>query len=170
MQRIFNRVDTVVTWVENIAMILACVFTLILMIFIVLAVFGRDFLAAEIIPGSIEISKCYLMPVVALFGAAFAYRAGVFPRVDFLVTHLAPPARRWSNKLCLLIEFITLAVLVRYTWQYAVEMTAQDLQLCAGVQLLPLWPVLFVVPVGCGLIALRVALNMWNILLFKPES
>ena len=168
MKKTFSRVNTVISRTEDVFFVGSAVLIFGLMIDIVGNVLGRDFLSIELIPGSYQISMYYFMLPLSYCAFSYAYRSGAFPRMDFVVSRLSPGRQLWVRRSNYLFELMALAVLARYGYSNAIRYTADGMQFMAGMNLLPLWPVMWIVPIGFTLLILRVILTLWQSFLPEP--
>ena len=96
------------------------------------------------------------MPLVIFLGLSYAYETKAMPRLDFLVVRLG---RRWRMVLYALLSTIhvtILAVLVWYTFEAALLSTSIGETRTIGASSWPLYPILYLAPLGLATVALHV--------------
>lgn len=130
---------------------LSGVAVLAMMSFIVADVISRNFLGGSI-PGSFEVAQNYLMPVTVFPALAYVYGTGVLPRMDLLSGRMPTGLRTGLVHALLAIEVVVFAVLVQYTWAYAVDGRERGVSFPAGGDLFTLWPLFFLVPLGFAMV------------------
>lgn len=86
-------------------------------VLVVVGVLARSLLNISL-PVTIEYAE-YLVPVVGLWGAAYALRHGAHVRADLVLDFLAPPVRRWVILAGDIAGLGYLAVLTVYTGETA---------------------------------------------------
>lgn len=162
LKKLFNKFDLIFKLIDTVGLILASMCAFILMIFVVTEVLGRDIFNMEIIPGNIEISQSVLMPGIVFLGAAYAYRCGVFPRVELIQSRVSPLIQRILIIVSLIILLIGLGFLITFGWKYIFIVATNDIKFQAGTKLITMLPVVVLVPLGAISIALRAILNLWQ--------
>lgn len=125
-----------------------------MMLFIVADVARRNVLGGSI-PGSFEIAENYFMPLAIFPALGFVYASGVLPKMDLLMHRLPQRAQDLVVYLLLLIEVVIFAILIYYTWGFAMNGMERGEAFPAGGELYTLWPLYFIVPIGFGMVLLE---------------
>lgn len=125
-----------------------------MMLFIVADVVSRNVLGGSI-PGSFEVAENYFMPLAIFPALGFVYASGVLPKMDLLMHRLPQRAQDVVVYLLLLIELVIFAMLVYYTWGYAMGGMERGEAFPAGGSLYTLWPLYFIVPIGFAMVLLE---------------
>lgn len=119
---------------------------------------GLRYLANQPMPGTIEYIQYYYMPIVALFGLAVAHSRSEHIEAPILFDRLPAAYRRHFRVLGLVV---VLAFAAAVTWQgtgYA--LTAFERGDIGGSTGLVIWPARFFVPIGLGMYALHVVVDL----------
>lgn len=134
-----------------------------MMIIITLDVFLRTTLSLPI-PGNYDVNEKYLLPLGVFPILYFTYKT--LPSLDFISAKLHPTLGKIRMIVFLLVECLAFGVLTWATWNKAVEGTFEKIGFPAAGSILPLYPVLFLVPLGFGLLTLGLLLKTAAI--FQP--
>lgn len=105
-----------------------------------------------------DLISLYLMAAVFFLVLGDAHRAGAHVGVDILQQRFPPAARRLS---ALVTDLVGLAVFCLIAWFGGLRAldAFESADVVAGAIPWPTWPSLALVPIGCGLIAVRLALH-----------
>ena len=125
-----------------------------MMCFIVADVASRNILGGSI-SGSFEIAEKYFMPLAVFPALAYVYGTGVLPRMDLLRGRMPRALQAGVVHVLLLLELVVLAVLVHYSWLYAVDGQDRGVAFPAGGSLHTLWPLFYLVPLGFAMVAVE---------------
>jgi TRAP-type C4-dicarboxylate transport system permease small subunit len=127
-----------------------------LMIFTVCEVVAHKLLRTSIF-GFLDIVELS-MAVFAFLGAAYCQRLGGHIRMDLLVSHLRGRTKFVVEAIAILISLLVVLVLVKATWEHAMRaLEGNDTTMDADLQT---WPSKILAPIGLGMLALRLALQL----------
>lgn len=118
---------------------------------IVADVVSRNFLGGSI-AGSFEIVENYFMPLAVFPALAYVYGSGVLPKMDLLMHKTGRTAQSAAIYGLLALELVLFALMTYYTWGYAITGMERKTAFPAGGELYPLWPLLFLVPIGFAMV------------------
>jgi TRAP-type C4-dicarboxylate transport system permease small subunit len=122
-----------------------------MMLFIVADVVRRNYFGGSI-PGSFEVAQNYFMPLSVFPALAYVYGSGILPRMDLLRERFPARLRAWTTYALVVLELVVFALLVHYTWGYAISGMDRGVAFPAGGSLYTLWPLFFLVPVGFAMV------------------
>ncbi|MFB4162480.1 TRAP transporter small permease [Alteribacillus sp. JSM 102045] len=122
-----------------------------MMLFIVYDVIGRNFLFGSI-RGGFEIVQNYFMPLAVFPALAYVYTTGVLPRMNLLVSKSGEHLQKIIIFALLALELFVLSFVVYFSWNYAVGGMERGMAFPAGGSMYPLYPFLFLVPLGFAMI------------------
>lgn len=125
-----------------------------MMCFIVADVVSRNFLGGSI-SGSFEIAQNYFMPLSVFPALGYVYGSGVLPKMDLMMYKFPQIFQDAMIHLLLAIELTIFAMLVYYTWGYAMSGMERQVAFPAGGTLYTLWPLFFLVPLGFAMILIE---------------
>ncbi|MCH4827555.1 TRAP transporter small permease [Planococcus halocryophilus] len=118
------------------------------MIFLITAdVISRN-VTSKSIPGSYEIVQNYLMSLASFTIIVYAYSSGVMPRISMVVERMPYFLQKVLLLLMLAVELIIAILFVYYTLNYSITGVAEGHAFPAGGILFPIYPFLFLVPMG----------------------
>ncbi|WP_078428348.1 TRAP transporter small permease [Alkalihalobacterium alkalinitrilicum] len=160
--KVFNRI-------KFIGLIISGMGIFLMMVFIVGDVLSRNFFNKSI-PGGYEIVRNYFMPVSIFPALAYAYSTGIFPRITMVVSRFSKNYQRFNVIVMLAAEGILFTLLAWYGLQYALEGVREGLAFPAGGKLYPLYPFIFLVPIGAGLLIIEVIFILIKNLYEKEPS
>ena len=118
----------------------------------------RNFTGSSI-PGSYEYVQRYLMPLLVFPALAHAYESNILPSTTLLTDRMTPRTRQVLFVLFRLIDIAIFALIAWFGLLYALDATSREAAFLAGGQMVPLYPVLYVVPAGAGLLVLELVLS-----------
>ena len=127
-----------------------------MMLFIVADVVSRNYLGGSI-AGSFEVAQNYFMPLAVFPALGYVYASGVLPRMDILRDRFPSTVRAVTTYVLLVLELVVFALLIRYTWDYAMSGMDRGVAFPAGGALYTLWPLFFLVPVGFAMVLVETA-------------
>ncbi|WP_375000639.1 TRAP transporter small permease [Aeromicrobium sp. CTD01-1L150] len=125
-----------------------------MMLFIVADVVSRNYLGGSI-AGSFEVAQNYFMPLAVFPALAYVYSSGVLPRMDLLRDRLPQAVEAATIHVLVVLELIVFALLVHYTWGYAMSGMDRGVAFPAGGSLYTLWPLFFLVPIGFAMVLIE---------------
>ncbi|MFC5585063.1 TRAP transporter small permease [Nitratireductor kimnyeongensis] len=141
-------------WLMRILFIISALALAAMVIFTSADIALRNFTGSSI-PGSYEYVQRYLMPLLVFPALAHAYESNILPSTTLLTDRMSPTARQ---ALFVLFRLIDIAIFALITWfglQYALDATSREAAFLAGGNMVPLYPVLYIVPAGTGLLVLE---------------
>ena len=118
--------------------------------------------------GSYEIISLLFVGVVFL-GLAYAQSKNEHIQFDFVYSHFSPKIRRRADVVVLALAFIIFAVItyrsaITAVWSWEMHDTI------LGAIAIVTWPSRVVVPIGTGLLCLRLLVQLWQLLLRRGEK
>jgi TRAP-type C4-dicarboxylate transport system permease small subunit len=111
------------------------------------------------LPLTLEATTYYYMPAIIFLPLAWAQMDGRHVCVEFAFDRLPV---HWQRIVSLVVRWtsaVFLTLLAKESWNVAVEKYATG-EFVVGVYSFPVWPSRFFVPIGCGLMALTMVLNV----------
>jgi TRAP-type C4-dicarboxylate transport system permease small subunit len=148
---LLDRVETVVTRVAA-----ACMFAIMLIVsadVLMRYVFNRPFGWAY------DLISLYLMAAVFFLVLSNAYARGAHVSVDILQQRFPEGLFRLSEIVTCAASLVVFAIIARVGWTRAIDAYEQG-DVLAGAIPWPTWPALALVPLGSGLLAIRLALHL----------
>ncbi|WP_209121629.1 TRAP transporter small permease [Alkalihalobacillus sp. BA299] len=128
-----------------------------MILFITLDVLSRNLLSSSI-PGSYEMVRNYLMPLAAFPIILYAYSSGIMPRISMIIEKAPKIFQKTIHILLLLLELIIVVLITYYSFDYGLTGTEKNASFPAAGYLFPVYPFLFLVPIGFGCIAIEIIL------------
>ncbi|WP_158231719.1 TRAP transporter small permease [Sporosarcina sp. P19] len=126
------------------------------MIFLITAdVLSRN-VTSKSIAGSYEIVQNYFMSLASFTIILYAYSTGVMPRISMVVEKMPRFVQKILLLLMLLVELIIALLFTYYTLNYSFTGVAEGFAFPAGGILFPIYPFLFLVPIGFMGIAIEI--------------
>ncbi len=144
--------------IERALMVIACIAMATMMCAISADALGR-YLFRHPIVGTYEVVSLYLMVIITFMAASGTYAAGSQVRMDILLAWLRRVTNGWIDRFNALIMAAGLGVLTYFTGQEALHKIA-GLHTSFGVIQFPLYLSYVWVPLGCGVLTLRLILEM----------
>lgn len=139
-----------------------------MMLFIVADVIGRNVFRNSI-PGNYEIVQNYFMPLTVFPALVYVYVSGVLPRITFFIGRLTPRTQKWVVIVTIVVELILMALVAWFGFQYGLYGMTEKLSFLAGGDLYILYPFIFLVPLGVGLVLIELLfLLARNVVSDKP--
>jgi TRAP-type C4-dicarboxylate transport system permease small subunit len=158
-----RRVLKIVKWLEMICLFGSAVAVGAIMFLTVLDVLLRK-LTSLGVPGLYEVTQDYLMVALVFLSISHVYRRGGHVRVT-LFQGIIPGILRKPLQIAIDLLILAFLLIIVYA-SYNAGISAWKLkELSSNILAYPLAPALFMVPLGCGLTALRVLQS-----LFWPQS
>ena len=159
-----SRLDRALHRVEGWMALLAGIAVLALILLAVVSVGGRNAANAPV-PGYVDWIE-QAMPPIAFLAIAYAARSGAHIRMDIVVGRLRGRALWAAEGLTTALTLALVLLLIWGSWSHflrsfdaAAPMWSRDSTMDIG---LPIWPAKLVVPVALGVLALRLALQIWG--------
>ncbi|MDV2686087.1 TRAP transporter small permease [Alkalihalophilus lindianensis] len=128
-----------------------------MMLLIVTDVVLRNVFSSPI-SGTYEIVQYYLMPLAIFPALAFTYSSGVLPRLSEVVEKLPKKFNQVNRILIYVIEMVIFTFLTIYGWKFAMSGLADQMAIPVSGNLIPLYPIYFLVPIGFALVLMEVLL------------
>ena len=125
-----------------------------MMLFIVYDVAGRNFLGGSI-RGGFEIVQNYFMPLAIFPALGYVYASGITPKMDLLMPKMPARAQAAVVYVLLIFEVAIFALLIYFSWDYALTGMERGMTFPAAGSLYPLWPLFFLVPLGFALVVVE---------------
>jgi TRAP-type C4-dicarboxylate transport system permease small subunit len=166
---VVDNFDIILNKLINLSITLASIAIFLMMVFVLISSVGRYITGTVIIPGLIEMTGFYLMPLAVFPAFAYSYMSGTFPMVDNLANKCPERVQFWIKGLYLLLEVILFALVTYFTLEYALIGTAKNMQMRAGANLWPLYPFFYTAPYGFALLTLKAATAFLKLLKNKEE-
>ena len=149
MKALQNALDVV----ERIATWIAAVLMFAIMVIVAADVFMR-YVFNRPFGWAYDLISLYLMAAVFFLVLSNAYLVGAHVSVDILQQTLSAKPYRVTELVTTAVSFIVFALITGAGWNRMVDSFEQG-DVLAGAIPWPTWPALLLVPVGCGLLALR---------------
>ncbi|MGQ9370327.1 TRAP transporter small permease subunit [Azospirillum sp. ST 5-10] len=105
-----------------------------------------------------DVVTLYLMPGIFFLLLSDSFRGGAQVRVDILRDGFSPRGRAWADALGNLCALGVFALIGCATLRRGVEALAGN-DVVAGPIPWPMWPSVMIVPVGCAMLLVRLALS-----------
>ena len=148
-------------YIKTSGLVLSAIGIVIIMLTIAIDVFLRNVFNSSI-SGNYELIQKYLMPLVVFPAMAITYASGIMPRLGMIVEKFSPKIQYVIHMIISLIDFLIMVLLIYYTWNYAMQALAAKVTFPAGGAMYPLYPILFIVPIGFVLLAIEILLTMMS--------
>ncbi len=146
IDRAFSRVEAVTDYLAATAM------------FLTMAIVGGEVVARYLLNSPLawafDVLTLYVMPAIFFFGLPGSYAKNAHIAVDIVVQHLAPVPLAVATLLARL-GGITLFACLFYFGAGLVLETYRSGDTFTGVLVFYVWPSAMLVPIGCGLVLLR---------------
>jgi TRAP-type C4-dicarboxylate transport system permease small subunit len=155
-------------WIANTVGLLGAIGVIVMMLHITIDVLARIFLEAPLI-GTNEIVSRYYMIAVAFLPLAWVEHRNGMIAVELFDSFLGRRTRLMGDLLVAVVSIGALVLLTWASWSEAVAAFEKDAFVMAVGTRIPVWPTYFMIPVGCCLAAVLVALRM-VILVIAPSS
>lgn len=151
--RLFQRIDYGLRAIEGVAVMLSSLLIMVMMLLISADALSR-YTFNQPLSFTLDLVTMYLMPGAMFFALAFTLREGGHVNVDLLLHRLSPRARTLVTGIVLLISVPVVAVIV---WQMAGKTfdSWERGSAITGFHIWPIWPSEILVPLGMGLLLLR---------------
>jgi TRAP-type mannitol/chloroaromatic compound transport system permease small subunit len=147
-------------WIEKfeigLASIGAGLMLLAIMLTTVLGVFGRYFLQVDLIPGGYNIIERIMFPLLVFWALPIAHRDGTFPRFELVVDKMRPKVKLAVSVLVFALEVVVYAVVLFFVVYFVTQGIRTGRTMQIGVNVLPVWPIIVMMPLAFGLILLEI--------------
>jgi len=153
-----NWPDRLLSRIEDGALSIAAVALTITMFVIVIDVCLR-YLFNSPLQWSYEVVSDYLIPFAVFLAMASTLRRGEHVEVDFFVRLVTPRVRFWFRRINALIAALVFLLLVGVVGQEALR-AMQVWEMSVGNYTLPLWLSKLSVPLGLGLLTIRILIQI----------
>ena len=117
------------------------------------------------IPGHLEGSEL-LMPIIVFLAMSYTQSTHGHVGMDLLLENLAPRARRYASIATLLVSIFVCAVLAYFSFKNAYQLWRYD-DVTMSPPHFPTWPAAAAIPLGYGLTALRMMVQVLH--LYDPR-
>lgn len=165
----FEKVMKVHDFIKKIGVLVSGITVLGMMFLIVTDVVLRNIFSSPI-SGTYEIVQYYLMPLAIFPALAFTYSSGVLPRLSEVVEKLPKRFNQVNCQLIVVIEIVIFTLLTIYGWKYAMSGVADKMAIPVSGNLIPLYPIYFLVPIGFALVLIEVLLVNVRKLLVRRKN
>ncbi|OLO36964.1 hypothetical protein BTR23_14555 [Alkalihalophilus pseudofirmus] len=155
MPALLMKTYNIYSRIKFIGLIISGIFLFGMMVFIVLDVLSRNFLSRSI-PGNYEIVRYYFMPLALFPGVAYAYGTGIFPRITMIVSKLSKKIQKFIVIVLLIVELILFSLIAYFGLQYGLHGIEEGLAFPAGGKMYPLYPFIFLVPIGFAMLIIEI--------------
>ena len=122
-----------------------------MMMLIVSDVFLRNVFGTPV-AGAYLIVESYLMPLAVFPALGYAYMVGILPRLNEFIEKRPNWFRKTNDIIIHIIDIIVFALLVYFSYSYAITGFHENISLSIATKLVPVWPVFFIVPFGYFLV------------------
>jgi TRAP-type C4-dicarboxylate transport system permease small subunit len=113
--------------------------------------------------GTVELISAYHMTVVVFFPLAYVTQRGGHIVVTMFTQNLPPRVLDGLERVVNAISFAVMVVIIWKTGQEAIFRTIEGETRDAGLVLIEVWPSRWVLPLGCGAMALYLAIDsLWG--------
>lgn len=160
--RLFHYLKLIGIWISGAAVMA-------MMLLIVYDVVMRTVFSSSI-RGGFEIIQNYMMPLVVFPGLAYVYSSGVLPKMDLLLDRFGPKMQKAIILLMIALELFVLALIVQFSWAFAMDGLARGIAFPAAGTLYPLYPFFFLIPIAFGMIIVENLFILIRNLLEKKPS
>ena len=150
LQNALDVVERIATWIAAVLMfaIMVIVAADVLMRYVFNSPFGWAY----------DLISLYLMAAVFFLVLSHAYLAGAHVSVDIFQQTLPPRLTRATELITTAVSFVVFVIITSVGWHRMTDAYEQG-DVVAGAIPWPTWPALALVPFGCGLLAIRLAID-----------
>lgn len=153
-----KRAGDVLGALERALTVIAVVFMFVIMMLVVTDVFMRYALNSPF-SFTYDLIGLYLLAGVFFFTVSDALREHVHVGVDILLSRFSPAGRRLSEIVTALVGLFVFVLICKVGLERAIENYEQQ-DVLAGAIPWPTWVSAALVPLGCGVLVLRLALQL----------
>lgn len=150
---------------RNIGKYMSGVSILAMMMIIVLDVFMRNVFGKPL-SGTYEIVQYFLMPLAVFPALGYAYWSGVLPRLSEVISKTGARFQQFHRLLILVIDVVVFTLLTYYGFLFAISGFQEEMSIPIAGNLVPVWPVYFLVPIGFLCVVLEIMLRFFR----QPEQ
>jgi TRAP-type C4-dicarboxylate transport system permease small subunit len=166
-----TKLEYVMRWCERMLLYAATATIILAMLWVTAEVCMRKFFNSPL-PGHLEGAEL-LVPIIVFFGISFAQSRGDHVGMTLIVDAMAPKARHYSTIVTLLLSMFTCAILAYFSAKYSFRLWDYD-DVTMSPPYWPTWPSGAAITLGYGLVALRMYLQVLQMLfpdrLPEPEA
>lgn len=155
--RLHSYISGILVYAENAAAIIAG-FAAVLAMFLVSADAIMRYVFAAPLTFQLYFTENYLLVMMFIMALPWGYRTGGYIRIDGFIHKLALPLRNFILRAGLLASAAYVAYLAKQAFGKFLEVY-QDNDLDMGVIDWPVWISWVWIPIGCGMLALRLLLD-----------
>lgn len=152
------RADRSLARLEAMVMLLAALLLLAVMLIVVADVFMR-YMVNQPFSFTYDLVGLYLLAGLFFLSLSDTFRVRAHVSVDILVQHLGPSGRRWSEVIACLAGLPVFVAIAWLGWERAWDNWVSN-DVLAGAIPWPTWASAVLVPIGCGLLVLRLLLHL----------
>lgn len=161
---LLSRLDRRLFWLETKLALLGGIAVFSLMFLAVVSVFGRNFANAPL-PGYVDWIE-QAMPLIAFVAVSYTQRLGGHIRMDIVIGRLRGRPLWLVELISTLVMLALMLLLVWGTYSHflrAFDFNAPLWSRDSSMDIaLPLWPSKLIVPIGFGVLSLRLMLQAWG--------
>ncbi|GGF68980.1 C4-dicarboxylate ABC transporter permease [Azorhizobium oxalatiphilum] len=158
MESLIKGLLGVIGAIERVAIGIAMVMMFAIMVIVASDVFMR-YVFNSPFAWAYDLISLYLMAGVFFLAVSQAYGAGAHVSVDILQQTFPPRAKRLSECVTCIVGLVAFALVARFSFDRALD-AYQSQDVIAGSIPWPTWPSIALVPLGTGLLCLRLAVTL----------
>jgi TRAP-type C4-dicarboxylate transport system permease small subunit len=155
---LLDRVLKAVSTLEKIASTIAAVFMFAIMMIVFCDVIMR-YAFNKPFSWAYDLISIYLMAGIFFLVLSEAYASNAHVSVDILQQKFSPPLKRLSEIVTCIVGMVVFSLIAYLGFLRAVD-SFQSSDVMAGAIPWPMWPSIGLVPLGAGLITIRLALHL----------
>lgn len=164
-----NKIDKMVDRVNMFGVYISGIAILLMMCMIALEIILRSVFSSSI-PGGYLIVQNYFMPLVVFPALAYAFKSGIFPRLDIVVDKV----KSQIAKMCiivaiLLVELICCVILAYFGFVMGLEGAEEGRAFLTGNTYLPLYPFFFFVGIAFTMVSIKITMMLLKLIVSKGE-
>jgi TRAP-type C4-dicarboxylate transport system permease small subunit len=144
--------------IEAVVMVVVAALMLTIMLVVVADVFMR-YVVNRPFSFTYDLVGLYLLAGLFFLSLSDTFRVRGHVNVDILVQHLGPVGRRWSEIVACLAGLPVFSAIAWLGWERAWDNWVSN-DVLAGAISWPTWASAVLVPIGCGLLVLRLLLHL----------
>lgn len=154
----FQKFTDTLRKVERYLAYFSGIFALAMMVMIVGDVLFRNALKMPL-SGIYERVQYFCMPLTVLPSLAYVYSIGVIPRFDGLVNRMPLQVQKILAVLIAVLEIAVFVLMTVYGWQFAMNGLNDQAGISMGGEMISVYPVYFLCPVGFGLLLIEIVVS-----------
>ena len=155
-----GKVEWVVEFMEKICLAGSSCAMLLIMLVTTFDLLARKLIDYSI-PSLYELTEDYLMVSLVFLSMSYVYSVGGHVRVTLLEKHFPPSIKRPLQKFLLLLALILFGLITLKGWEVTVR-AVEFQEVSNSVLAYPLAPAFFLVPLGSGLLFLRILQSLFS--------